>query len=183
MPEALEAPDPSTSVQDIALSEMEILEASGPIRKVVDPILDGDTQRISLPLPAEAFRPPPRLEPRPPRSEAAVPTVSIFDRRGAPRWTAPANLVDAVRGAASAASGASVLGWRTTSAAPGTRPSTLERAVELFDRGLKLRIEGRYGEALDSWEKALALAPENHLYQTHVRRLRDQLQTLRAQQG
>jgi hypothetical protein len=38
---------------------------------------------------------------------------------------------------------------------------------------------GRYGEALDAWESALALAPSNQLYDAHVRRLRQQLHALR----
>ena len=54
--------------------------------------------------------------------------------------------------------------------------------VQLFDQGLMLRAEGRHGEALDAWEKALALAPENRLYQSHVRRLRAQLSALRGGQ-
>ena len=58
----------------------------------------------------------------------------------------------------------------------------LDPAVHLFDHGLKLRAEGRHGEALYAWEKALALAPENRLYQSHVRRLRAQLSALRESQ-
>ena len=54
--------------------------------------------------------------------------------------------------------------------------------MHLFDHGLKLRAEGRHGEALDAWEKALALAPENRLYQSHLRRLRAQLSALRQSQ-
>jgi len=59
--------------------------------------------------------------------------------------------------------------------------STRERAVELFDRGVALRGAGRYGEALNTWEKALALAPENRIYQANVHRLRSDLGRLRAQ--
>ncbi len=62
-------------------------------------------------------------------------------------------------------------------------PRPLPGAVDLFDRGLELRAEGRHGEALDAWEKALALAPENRLYQFHLRRLRAQLSALRGGQG
>jgi predicted hydrocarbon binding protein len=58
--------------------------------------------------------------------------------------------------------------------------SARERAVELFDRGVSFRGSGRYGEALDAWEKALALAPENRIYQANVQRLRSDLGRLRA---
>jgi predicted hydrocarbon binding protein len=59
--------------------------------------------------------------------------------------------------------------------------SARERAVELFDRGVALRGAGRYGEALDAWEKALALAPDNRIYQANVQRLRGDLGRLRAE--
>ena len=78
---------------------------------------------------------------------------------------------------------AEVRGWRTTSQArsPEVERSTRERAVALFDRGLELRRGGRYGEALDAWEKALALAPDNRIYQANVQRLRMELGRLRAE--
>ena len=41
--------------------------------------------------------------------------------------------------------------------------------------------EGRYGEALDAWEKALALAPDNRVYQANVERLRGELSRVRAE--
>jgi tetratricopeptide (TPR) repeat protein len=56
-----------------------------------------------------------------------------------------------------------------------------ERAVELFDRGLALRAAQRYEEALEAWEEALALAPDNLVYQANVSRLRAQLRELRGQ--
>ena len=59
--------------------------------------------------------------------------------------------------------------------------SARERAVELFDRGVALRGAARYGEALDAWEKALALAPDNRIYQANVQRLRGELDRLRAE--
>ena len=51
----------------------------------------------------------------------------------------------------------------------------LDRAVELFDIGIALRAQQRYAEALDAWQQALALAPENLVYQASVQRLRAQL--------
>jgi cytochrome c-type biogenesis protein CcmH/NrfG len=47
--------------------------------------------------------------------------------------------------------------------------------VELFDLGIALRAQHRYGEALDAWQEALNLAPENLVYQASVQRLRAQL--------
>jgi serine/threonine-protein kinase len=61
----------------------------------------------------------------------------------------------------------------------GPDASPLEPAAHLFDRGIALRSEGRFGEALEAWEKALALAPENRLYESHVGRLRAQVSELR----
>jgi serine/threonine protein kinase len=114
----------SLSDSGIALNEVEIFEASGPLPVMAQPPqaqvtrpIEDETRRVSLPVPAEAFAPP-----------------SVPD------------------------------------------------AVHLFDHGLKLRAEGRHGEALDAWEKALVLAPENRLYQSHLRRLRAQLSALRQSQ-
>lgn len=59
------------------------------------------------------------------------------------------------------------------------RPEPLDRAVHLFDRGIQLRAEGRFEEALEAWEGALTLAPENRLYEAHVGRMRTQLSALR----
>jgi tetratricopeptide (TPR) repeat protein len=129
----------------LALSEAEMLEASGPIRvaahaDVPTYIPDGETERISLPLPPEAFRP--------------VPSGS-----GPARPPTSANSIDAVRGVA----------------ALDPKRDPLERAVELFDLGIALRAQQRYGEALEAWQEALNLAPENLVYQASVQRLRAQL--------
>jgi len=129
----------------LAVSEKEMLEASGPIRRTDVPgyVPDADTERISLPLPPEAFRP------RPPVA-AVVPT---------PAPETAGTLTDAVR----------------IAAAHGPDRNPLERAVELFDLGIALRAQHRYIEALDAWQQALTLAPENLVYQASVQRLRAQL--------
>jgi serine/threonine protein kinase len=182
-----------------ALCEVEILEASGPIRRMADGN-DADTLRVQLRTPTgetsvrtptgERFvrtpsgemsvrTPSGGIPVRVPRGDSgnlsgAVPTVSIFDRGGSRRLVAPANLT------AAAPAGANVLGWRTSPPAPTSEEeSSIQRAVDLFDRGMELRTQGRYGEALDAWERALSLAPDNQVYQSNVRRLRDQLHALR----
>jgi tetratricopeptide (TPR) repeat protein len=129
-----DAIDGSTSDSGIALNEVEIIEASGPLPLIAQlpRAVEDETRRVSLAMPAEAYAPP--------VAEAGR-TVSMF-----------------------------------------TQKAELESAVQLFDQGLMLRAEGRHGEALDAWEKALALAPENRLYQSHVRRLRAQLSALRGGQ-
>jgi tetratricopeptide (TPR) repeat protein len=99
----------------------------------------------------------------------------------APHWSLPGQLFDRVfSGPVGTAPG--VLGWRRTPEQPphASHRSPLQRAVELFDRGIELRRAGRYGEALDAWEHAAALAPENHVYQSNVARLRQQLDELRT---
>ena len=73
--------------------------------------------------------------------------------------TAGASLTDAVRNVA----------------ALGSEHNPLERAVQLFDLGMALRAQHRYLEALDAWEQALALAPDNLVYQANAKRLRAQL--------
>ncbi len=45
---------------------------------------------------------------------------------------------------------------------------------------MALRAQHRYQEALEAWEKALALAPDNLVYQANVTRLRAQLAELRT---
>ena len=141
VPQPVEAANPSDSGGVLALSEVEMLEASGPIRPSETPtyVPEGDTERINLPLPPEAFRPRPASGP-------------------IRHATAP-NLTDAVRNAAAVE--------------PERNP--LERAVELFDLGIALRAQHLYGEALDAWQQALELAPENLVYQASVQRLRAQL--------
>jgi predicted hydrocarbon binding protein/tRNA A-37 threonylcarbamoyl transferase component Bud32 len=144
-----EASDRVSSGAELALCEVEILEASGPIRKLAEP----------PPVP----KPPPTLPKLPPTASLPGP-VSIFSAPAAP-W------------------GTAVHGWRRTAPArsPEAERSARERAVELFDRGLESRGDGRYGEALDAWEKALALAPDNHVYQANVQRLRAELSRVRAE--
>ena len=48
-------------------------------------------------------------------------------------------------------------------------------AAQLFDLGMALRAKHRYLEPLDAWEQALALAPDNLVYQANAKRLRAQL--------
>jgi tetratricopeptide (TPR) repeat protein len=119
-----------------------MLEASGPIRvgtgDVPTYIPDGETERISLPLPPEAFRP---------------------AGSGPNRPATAANLIDAVRSAA----------------AIEPKQAPVDQAVQLFDLGIALRAQERYHEALQAWQEALKLAPENLVYQASVQRLRAQL--------
>jgi serine/threonine-protein kinase len=138
VPEAVGTSGPSESDGVLALSEVEMFEASGPIRRSDAPmqVPEADTERISLPLPPEAFRPP---------------------APAAPALATGASLTDAVRNAAE----------------PDRDP--LERAVHFYDLGIALRAQQRYPEALAAWEQALALAPDNLLYQASVQRLRSQL--------
>jgi serine/threonine protein kinase len=158
IPQAIE--EGSASKPDIALSEREILEASGPLplSRPAD-----DTRPMSFPLPPEAFGP-------------VGSAARIAEEAGAQTSPIHANLGEAIRGAA--ARGTSVVGWRTMPVSTPEGHAAPEPGVELFDLGIKLRAEGRYREALESWEKALALAPENRLYQSHVQRLRAQLSAL-----
>jgi len=141
----------SGSDAEIALCEVEMLEASGPIRKAEPPTLP-------LRAPAPSAKLPPAAPPA-----SSRPPPSIFSAPLAP-W------------------GTAVRGWRTTTEVrpPERQRTSRDRAVELFDRGLELRGDGHYGEALDAWERALALAPDNHIYQANVQRLRDELDRLRA---
>jgi predicted hydrocarbon binding protein/tRNA A-37 threonylcarbamoyl transferase component Bud32 len=155
--------DRISSGAELALCEVEILEASGPIRKLAEP--------PPLPTPANVGSPAKPVAPRlPPAVPRLPPTVGV--PASASIFSAPA-----------APSGTAVHGWRRTAPArsPEAERSARERAVELFDRGLESRGEGRYGEALDAWEKALALAPDNHVYQANVQRLRGELSRVRAE--
>jgi len=162
IPQAIGESEESSGGAEIALSEMEIIEASGPIRNLaaaVETILAGDTRKISITLPPEAF--PPR-RPETIRGFAAdsAPSAQIFD------------------GGASGSGAQSSLGKRPARVrTQETTPS--ERAVALFDQGLTLRLDGRYEEALEAWDLALRLAPENNLYQVQVNKLRAQLQSRR----
>ena len=140
-------PEPPSGV-GAALCEVEILDASGPIR---------------LGAEAPPAAPVPRGGP-PPSRPIAVAAVPI------------------ARGPS--ASGQAVVGWRTAAAGPPeTHRSPQQRAMELFDRGLELRSAGHHGAALDAWERALRLAPDNRVYQANVNRLREQLGNLRAAQA
>jgi tetratricopeptide (TPR) repeat protein len=47
--------------------------------------------------------------------------------------------------------------------------------VALFDHGIALRAQHRDAEALEAWEKALELAPDDPIYKEAVRRLRVEL--------
>ena len=145
IPQAIDGAGASDSDGVLALSEKEIIEASGPIRDLDVPVRvsDAQTERISLPVPPDAFRP----EPLP---EAAAPDQLAGD-----------TLTDAVRTAADLAAG----------------PDAQERAVQLFDLGIALRAQQRYAEALLAWQQALALAPDNLVYQANVKRLQHQLET------
>ena len=51
--------------------------------------------------------------------------------------------------------------------------------MELFDRGVALRIAGPLRRTLQAWERALALAPDDRVYESNVLRLRQQLNELR----
>jgi hypothetical protein len=53
-----------------------------------------------------------------------------------------------------------------------------DTAAHLFERGLLSLRKGQYGEALTSWEAAAALAPENRVYLTNIRRLKKLLEAM-----
>jgi serine/threonine protein kinase len=146
----------ASSSGEVALCEVEIIEASGPIAARPDP-----PTLPTIPARAEAnalaLTPPPR--PREPE-------------RTAPHWSMPGQLLDRV------------VGWHRTPEAPPPeiQRAPVQRAVELFDKGIELRGAGRYGQALQAWERALALAPDNQVYRSNVDRLRQQLDELRRAQ-
>ena len=162
VPVPVEASQPSDL--EMALSEKEILEATGPIRlrkqATPEPIGAGETERISLPLPPEAFPP---LRPELARAAAG----------------AGAKLMDGLR---EEVDSGPITAVRNVSAGPppAPGPARVERAVELFDLGISLRAEHRYSEALEAWEQAAALAPDNAVYRANVNRLREQLGELQA---
>jgi serine/threonine protein kinase len=164
VPEAIEASPEADSNIDLALCEVEIIEASGPIHALAEP---------------------PALPAIPPRAQVAVPPAPphrpLPIETALPHWSPPGNLFDRVFGSGPTAAAPGVLGWRRTPDVPPpeSQRGPIQRAVELFDRGLELRAAGRYGETLEAWERALALAPENRVYQANVARLRDQLDNLR----
>ncbi|HEY7372249.1 MAG TPA: protein kinase [Polyangia bacterium] len=160
VPQAIDGSSPSESSDSnpvLALSELEMFEASGPIRKLDDDIPeqapDVETERINLPLPPQAFRP------QPSAAAKAPPLPAALAAQAAVPVPIAASLTDAVRTA----------GARAPDRTPG------ERAVELFDRGIALRAQRRYQEALQAWQQALTLAPDNLVYQANFQRLRAQL--------
>jgi hypothetical protein len=55
------------------------------------------------------------------------------------------------------------------------RRPPVDEAVRLFDRGLSLLADKLYAAALDEWERACALEPDNRLYQVNLKRLRDRV--------
>jgi eukaryotic-like serine/threonine-protein kinase len=164
VPEPIGGPREPAADADMALCEVEILEASGPLHVALGP----------PPLPAFPSRAwaavPPLLPPRPPATGAP-----------APRARPPGIVFDRGIAAAPDASAAGSRRRRGTPkpAAAASPRAPLELALELFDRGIELRVAGRYGEALDVWERAFALAPENRVYESNVSRLREQLGALR----
>jgi serine/threonine protein kinase len=155
--------DDSEEVSDVAMTlcEIEIVETQGPIE----------------------MRPEPATEPAillPGRDTSGVPLRRIADPSFAFRCP-PGNLFDRVFSAGPLASAPGVCGWRTLGELP--RPDSLrspiQHAAELFDHGIELRLAGRYHQTLEVWSQALALAPENLLYQSSVVRLGGQLDDLR----
>jgi hypothetical protein len=196
VPEAIDASAREGTDGEEALFEMEILEASGPIRKASE-VSDADTIRVSLPTPSQGIPVPRRPDGGSRPLTGAVPTAAISDRSGSrrlptgsgrirtgsgrvPTGSGPIPLADSGRVASRQPTGRSVLAWRSNASPPASDPA-IEAAVEHFDRGLALRREGRFGEALAEWEQALALAPENRIYQASVERLRGQLGSVPAE--
>ena len=55
------------------------------------------------------------------------------------------------------------------------RPPRVLEAVRCFDWGLAFLSEKQYQLALDEWERALELDPNNRMYQTNLKRLRARL--------
>jgi serine/threonine protein kinase len=150
-------PVTDSSSGEVALCEVEIIEASGPIAARPDPpTLPTIPARVEAA--ALALTPPPR----PRESERSAPHWSVPGLSGFPQ----------------------LVGWRRTPEAPPPeiQRAPVQRAVELFDKGIELRAAGRYGEALQAWERALALAPDNQVYRSNVNRLRQQLDELRRAQ-
>jgi serine/threonine protein kinase len=164
IPEPIESSAGVISDVNLALCEVEIIEASGPIQALAEA-----PSVPAIPPHATVGAPPPPPPRRPRSTEPAL-----------PHWSPPGKLFDRVVGGV-ATPAPTVLGWRRTPEAPppeGER-APLQRAVELFDRGIELRAAGRYGEALEAWERAWALSPENRVYEANVARLREQLDNLR----
>ena len=171
VPEAIEiAADPSSGVSsgaDVALCEVEIIEASGPIQMSGARTENGFAERPEGPPPLPAIPSRARANIAPPSSP---PPQSRRADPSAPHWSPPGQLFERVFGGPSGTA-PGLLGWRRTPEQPphDSHRSPLQRAVELFDRGIALRVAGRYGEALEAWERAAALAPENRVYRVERR--------------
>jgi serine/threonine-protein kinase len=133
VPEVVGAETSHPSDVGVALHEVEILDASGPIR-AAPPQATATSQPRSMRRATTKTRPVPVPPP-----------------------------------------GTSLRAWYASSTSANKPTSPLEQAVEFFDRGVALRTENRYAEALESWELALALAPDNQLYEANVKRLREEL--------
>jgi len=58
-----------------------------------------------------------------------------------------------------------------------------QRALESFERGMQLAQDKRYDEALNEWERATELAPDNRTYQFNLRRLRELAERRRDARG
>ncbi len=167
VPEPIEILPEATSNVDLALCEVEIIEASGPIHALAEP--PHAPAIPAIPARAEAGVPP-QAPRRPPPTEPSWPHRSP-----------PGNLFDRVFGARPASTAPGVLSWRRIPelAPPESAREYLQRAVELFDRGIELRAGGHYREALEVWERAVELAPDNRVYEANLGRLRAQLDNLR----
>lgn len=50
-----------------------------------------------------------------------------------------------------------------------------QRAAEYFQRGLELVRERRHADAMREWEEAATLDPQNRMYQSNLRRLRERV--------
>ena len=55
------------------------------------------------------------------------------------------------------------------------RRPPIPEAARLFDRGLSLLSDKLYSAALEEWERACALEPENRMYQVNLKRLRERV--------
>ena len=135
--------DGPSSDAEIALCEVEILDASGPIRKLAEP--------PPAPAPREACR------------SVAAPIAA----------GPPAAGVDLLRaGGAGGRRRCAAGGGRRRRDRPRSNAPRASAPSSCSIAGSSCAAAGRYGEALDAWEKALALAPDNRIYQANVQRLR-----------
>jgi serine/threonine-protein kinase len=145
----------------MALCEIEIVETQGSIEMRPGPVTE-----------------PAILIPVRDRSVGATPRIA----EALSGWRSPpGDLFDRVFSAGPMGSAPGVCGWRTLAELPppDSLRSPLQYAAELFDRGIELRLAGRYHQTLEVWNHALGLAPGNLLYQSNVARLSEQLENLR----